>query len=335
MSFFQSPIRKHIKTIIYGEESFSITLFDQEYFGIKKSKSLWPVSISRYQVLGVQLPTNNMPWVADQVAKVYRDYHTHRSHISFQWGIVNEILQFPNHTSTSDDFLKGMRPGRKALEHKLQQETALVPSFRENMPLSTIIIDVTKTDEALLQDMSSETKTHIRKSSNHGMEFCIADASDYENFYEEWITVAGLKWFNTISKSTYLKLMDYLSNNQCGAIFMVKKDGIILGGSIMVYDDTTITYLYGFSNRSPQYRNMGVHKFIKYKVCGRAREHGLQELDLFGWSPTGFPEHSLASVSKFKESLWGKKIERYGNYDIILNPYLYKAFERHHKRKKS
>jgi len=24
--------------------------------------------------LGVQLPSNNMPWVADQVAKVYRDY---------------------------------------------------------------------------------------------------------------------------------------------------------------------------------------------------------------------------------------------------------------------
>gem|GEM_PF-6792651 len=39
-NFFQSPLRKDIKTIVYGEDSFAITLFDKEYFGVKKSKSL-------------------------------------------------------------------------------------------------------------------------------------------------------------------------------------------------------------------------------------------------------------------------------------------------------
>lgn len=31
-NFFQSQIRKDIKTIIYNEEHFTITLFDKEYF---------------------------------------------------------------------------------------------------------------------------------------------------------------------------------------------------------------------------------------------------------------------------------------------------------------
>jgi lipid II:glycine glycyltransferase (peptidoglycan interpeptide bridge formation enzyme) len=32
-------------------------------------------------------------------------------------------------------------------------------------------------------------------------------------------------------------------------------------------------------------------------------------------------------VSAFKESLGGMKIEWYGNYDLVLNPILYKLFK--------
>ncbi len=335
ISFFQSPIRKHIKTIIYGEGSFSITLFDQEYFGTRKVKSLWPVSLSWYQVLWVQLPTNNMPWVADQVKKIHYDYHQTNTNICFQRGIVNEILRFYNVSHRSEDFSRGMRETRLQIQHRLQNETWLVPSFRENMPLATVLIDVTKTDAELLQDMNSGAKSHVRKSQNHNMSFHIAEPSDYERFYEERSKIAWFKWFNTIRKDTYLKLMDYLTANNCGNIFMVEKDGVILWWSIAVYDDSTITYLYGFSNRNPQYKNIGVHQFIKYEMFWRARERWLRWMDLFGWAPTWFEDHPLTSVSKFKESLGGIKVERYGNYDIVLNPFLYKLFQFHHRRKKS
>ena len=334
-NFFQSPLWKHIKTIIYGEESFTIQLFDQEYFGVTKRKSLWLTSVSWYQVLGVQLPSNNMPWVADQVAKVYRDYSWLWSNISFQRWIVNEILRFHNVSHRSLDFARGMRQTRHQIEQRVQHETGLIPSFRENMPLATIMIDVSKSDEELLSEMNSWAKSHVRKSLNHNMIFRVAEPKDYDRFYEEWMKISWLKWFNTISKSTYLKLMDYLTAANCGNIFMVSKDDVILWGSIAVYDDTTITYLYGFSNRDPQYKNIGVHQFIKYHMFGWARERWLRWMDLFGGAPTGFDEHPLSSVSKFKESLWGIKLERYGNYDIVLNPILYKIFKAYHHIRKS
>lgn len=333
-NFFQSPLRKDIKTIVYGEDSFAITLFDKEYFGVKKSKSLWPWSLSWYQVLGVELPTNNIPWVADQVAKVYHDYRQPRNNISFQRGVVNEILRFYNVSHRSPEFAWGMRETRLQLQHWIQQETWLIPSFRENMPLATVLIDVTKSDEELLHDMNSGAKSHVRKSQWHNLTFRTADPKDYERFYEEWIKIAGFKWFHIIPLTTYRALMDYLTSNHCGNIFMVEKDGVILWGSIAVYDQETITYLYGFSNRDPRYKNIWVHQFIKYQMFWRARERGLHRMDLFGGAPTGFDEHPLTSVSKFKESLWWVKLERYGNYDIILNPRLYKAFYFHHRLKK-
>ncbi len=57
-----------------------------------------------------------------------------------------------------------------------------------------------------------------------------------------------------------------------------------------------------------------------------AREYGFKYADLMGGAPTGFPDHPLNGVSKFKESLGGTKIEHFGNFDIPLNPLLYSAF---------
>ncbi len=333
-NFFQSIIRKDIKTIIYNEENFSITLFDKEYFWITKKKTIWPRSLSWFQVLGVELPTNNPAWIKEQVQKIYHDYHTSSSNIFFQRGIVNEILRFYNISHRSSEFWPGMRITRQKIEDRLYHDTGLVTSFRENMPLATIIIDTNKSDETLLKEMNSGAKNHVRKSLNHNIDFRTATPADYDTFYEERYKVSGFKGFNIIAKSTYIKLMDYLTTNNCGNIFIASKDGVILWWSIAVYHGDTITYLYWFSNRDPQYRNIWVHQFIKFQMFQRAREHNIQYMDLFGGAPTWFPEHPLTSVSQFKESLWWTKIERYGNFDIILNDPLYQILKRYYKIKK-
>lgn len=67
----------------------------------------------------------------------------------------------------------------------------------------------------------------------------------------------------------------------------------------------------------------------------RARDNGFQYCDLMGGAPTGFPDHPLTGVSKFKESLGGMKREFYGNYDLVLNPLLYYPFKRFYLFKKS
>lgn len=333
-NFFQSTIRKDIKSIIYHENHFSITLFDKEYFWTTKTKKVWPISLSWFQVLGIEAPINNPERIKQEAQKIYNDYHTSYSNIFFQCGMVNEILRFYNISHRSKEFWPGMKKTREKIENRMRNHTGMIPSFRENMPLSTIIIDTTKSDEVLLKEMNSWAKKHVQKSLHNDIEFRTATPLDYDIFYEERHKVSGLKWFNIIQKETYLRLMDYLTTNKCWNIFIASKDNIILGGSIAVYDENTITYLYGFSNRDPKYRNIGVHQFIKFQMFQRARENNLQYMDLFGWAPTGFPEHPLTSVSQFKESLGGTKVERYWNFDIVLNPTLYEIFKRQHKFKK-
>ena len=216
---------------------------------------------------------------------------------------MNEILTIYNISHRSGDFEAGMRTTRLKLEQWMYTQTGLIPSFRENMPLATVVIDTNKDDQTLLNEMNSGAKSHVRKAINKDIDFHIAAPSEYESFYEERYKVSQMKGFNIIAKSTYIALMSYLTENKCGNIFMASHEGVLLGGSIAVYQGDTLTYLYGFSNRNEQFRNVGVHQFIKYKMFARARENGYQYLDLFGGAPTGFPEHPLTSVSAFKESL--------------------------------
>lgn len=333
-NFFQTQLRKDIKTLVYQEESFSITLFDQEYRWLTKKKNFWPISLSWYQVLGVEIPYQNPQWINEEIKKIQHDFWQSRQDIFFQRGITNELVRVHNVSHRSGQFAPELKHARLALQEQLSIQHDLRPSFRENMPLSTIIIDTTKSDDILLSEMNSGARKHVEKAGKKWIDFCVATPSDYELFYAERLKIAWHKWFNIILYQTFLRLMDYLQANQCGDIFMAKKDGVILWWSIAVYTWDTITYLYGFSNRNREYRNIWVHQFIKFQMFQRAREHNIAYMDLFGWAPTGFPKHPLTSVSAFKESLWGQKIERYGNFDIVFNPLLYKLFEWHHQWKK-
>lgn len=193
INFFQSPLREDIKTIVYGEQSFHITLFDKDYFGIKKEKKVGPLSLSRFQTLGVEVPTHNPKRIREEIKRIKQDYGSTRGNMFFQWGVINEILTIYNISHRSEDFEAGMRTTRLKLEQWIDIQTGLIPSFRENMPLATVVIDTSKDDETLLNEMNSGAKSHVRKAIKKDIDFHIAQPHEYESFYEEWYTVSKMK----------------------------------------------------------------------------------------------------------------------------------------------
>ncbi len=331
--FLQSPLRKNIKTLVYGEEFFETSLFDEPYFWLIKRKSFWPLSVSWLQILGVKLPSDEWQ-IREEIKKIKQDYGKNYGNLFVQLWIINELDCFDNIWPRPDEFWTSQHFQREELQQQLDLQASLVPSFRENMPLSTILIDTKKTDEEFLEGMNSWSANHVRKALKKDIDFHPASTSDYENFYHQRRTISQQKWFSIISKTAFDRLMEYLITNQCGNLFIATKDDIMLWGSIVVYQNNTLTYLYGFSNRHEQFRNLGVHHFMRYKLFSRARDAGFGQVDMFGGAPSGYPDHDLVGVSKFKESLGGQKIDYYGNYDIILNKPLYHLSKGIYQRKK-
>ncbi len=323
-NLYQTKLRRDINEKVYKKPYFVIEIFWKQYFGLIKTKSWWPFKTQWYQVMWVELPDDKI-YVNSEIERIKKEYSKNKSNILFQFGFINEIIRFENVWHRSDEFKNDMRKIRLNIREFICSNFALKVAFRENMPQSNIVYDITKTDEQILSEMNSGCKERVKKAIKKWIYFGIASPDRYDLFYEKRLETAGGKWINIIPKDQYYALIRYLTQNNRWNLFISQIDWELVAWSICIYDEHRIIYLYGFANR--KFGNIWWHHYLKFKIFGRARDNGFTYCDMLWWAPTWFPEHPLNSVSTFKESLWWMKIEWYGSYDLILHPILYKLFE--------
>ena len=321
---YQSKVWQRLQIEIYKKPHGFITLFGKEYFYLIKQKKIWFLTFREFQIMGIEFP-DNWEEVRQELKKVKKYFSKSRTNIFFQFGIINEITSFDNARAREENIVWKVKQMRLHTRSTVQAETPLKLSFKENMPQSTIMIKLDKTDDELLNEMNSGCATRIRKAIKKGTKVRLWTPEDYETFFKKWQTTADGKGFHTVSKKQFDTLLKVIIENKCGNMFISELNGESIAGNICLFHDDTIVYLYGFTDR--KYTNLGGHHYLKYGMFEWARDHGFEYCDLMGGAPTGFPEHPLAWVSKFKESLWGMKREFYGNFDLVLNPLLYYTFK--------
>ena len=275
--------------------------------------------------MGLELPDNNWKMVRRELKKVKKQFGKGWWNIFFQFWIINEITSFDNAWAREQNIVGKVRSMRMRTRKMIKKETGLKVSFKENMPQTTIMINLKKTDEELLKEMNNWCADRVKKAIKKGVLVREGTLDDYETFFEKWQITAWGKWFSTITKSQYDKLIRILTKTKRGNMFVSELDWDIIAWSICLFHEKTIVYLYWFTDR--KYTNLWWHHYLKYGMFEWARDHWFQFCDLMWWAPTWFPDHPLIGVSKFKESLWGMKREFYGNYDLVLNPILYYGFK--------
>lgn len=303
MNFYQSKIRKYINQEIYKKPIFEIEIFWKKYWWIRKDhKKLW-ISFSWFQVLWIKLPEkisgNDLMKELKNIKKQFKS----SKNIFFQFGFINELSQ-PYYEN------------RKKIQKHLEKFN-LKPSLKENMPLATVIIDLTLPEEEIYKKFSKSAKRHINKAIKNNLIFTTASKNDIDDFYDLWNLTAKSKWFNIYSKDTYLQLIEFLRKNNCWNLYLVKKNNTIVAWSIEVNFDNYSYYLYGASNKNTL--KVWWHYFLKWELFKFLKRKWIKKVDLLWVSPLWFENHHLKWVSQFKHSFWGKHIEYWGNYDLPLN----------------
>lgn len=199
-NLYQSQLRKDIQKEVYHNPTFTVDLFGKEYFGTIKVKKIGLWKLNRYQIMGVELPSDK-EYIRSEIAKIKKQFS--KKCFFFQWGITNEIVSFENSLQKSEEFREDMKEVRRGLTTILHNDYGLKSAFRENMPTAGIIYDTTKSDEELLKDMNESCRKRIKKSIAGGMQYAIIDKKDYETFFAKRQKTADAKGFNTISRSQY------------------------------------------------------------------------------------------------------------------------------------
>ena len=191
-NLYQSQLRQDIQTIVYQRPSMKVNIFGKEYFAIVKPKSFGPIKAQWIQIMGVDLP-NDKNYVLSELKRVKKELAQKQTNIMLQLGIVNEMISFENVSHRSEEFQADMKQMRINLQNFLKKHYKFKVAFRENMPMSDIIIDVSKPDDQLLQEMNSGSRQRIKKAIGKQIEFGMASPDQYDLFYQKWKETSGDK----------------------------------------------------------------------------------------------------------------------------------------------
>jgi len=304
MNFYQSKIWRYINEKIYKKPVFELELFWKKYWWIEKKHKKCGIYFSWFQLLWVKFPSNFDEETVEELKKV-KSIFAKWNNIFFQFGFINQL---------DEPFFEN----RKKIEKILFKKYALYPSIRENMPLATIEINLTKPEKDLYKDFSKTAKRYVNKCKKIWLIFTKASESDIGNFYKIWADVAKFKWFHIYDYRTYKDLLDFLDETDKWGLYIIKdKDNNIYAWNIFIIDQCIWVYLYWAVNR--KYAKFGANYYLKWEWFNYFKKIWVKKVDLLWISPSWYKNHHLKWVTQAKKSLWWTIIEYWWNYDLPLN----------------
>jgi len=192
-----------------------------------------------------------------------------------------------------------------------------VKSEQNVQPRHTLILDIRKPDEEILNAMHQKTRYNIRLAEKKGIEV-IVDNGMYKEFLEllkktelrQEIKMFSADYFQKILAVPFVKL------------YLAKYDGKIIAANIMIFWNDTATYLFGASDH--EFRNLMAPHLLQWQAIKDAKAANCWFYDFWGAAPPDAKgqEANWFGFTKFKMGFSpdAELTEYLGTYEKIYNP---------------
>jgi peptidoglycan pentaglycine glycine transferase (the first glycine) len=197
------------------------------------------------------------------------------------------------------------------------------------MPATTLLVDLTKSEEDLLKEMHEKTRYNIRVAERHGVTVRVASGSDaIEAFLKLNDETAARDGFRSMPSDYIRATYDALFATGTARIRLAEKDATVLAASFeMVYGDT-VTYLYGAS--SSKMRNVMAPFALHWDAIRIAKASGHHFYDFHGLNPedmkSPYFKKSWEGITRFKLGWGGERVDYAGTWELPKMPLVYKLF---------
>lgn len=212
----------------------------------------------------------------------------------------------------------------------------LQSSIRPLFTKYNFVIDLTKSEEELLEAMHPKTRYNIRVAQRQGVK--VEERSDKQAFdiYLKlyFATTRRQHYFGHTEK--YHKLLwetlqsgkekEERGNDTLTARLLIAyyKSIPLVAWLLLEYKDT-LYYPYGGS--SEQYKNVMASNLVAWEAIKLGKKLGCKKFDLWGaLGPNPDPQDPWYGFHKFKQGYGGKLVEYVDSFDLVLNYPLYWLF---------
>ena len=201
-------------------------------------------------------------------------------------------------------------------------------------PPDTVVVDLTRDDEAVLAGMHKKTRYNIRLAARKGVEvrrFRGEDAAaQLGRWYELYRQTGERDGIALHPERYYRRFLDAASKGGSDgpsvSLYLAEHDGELLAGIIVVRMGHRATYMYGAS--SDVKRELMPNHLLQWEAMRDARAEGAREFDLFGIPPADDPTHPMHGLWRFKTGFGGEIRHYYGAWDYPYRPLIYGTYRR-------
>ena len=233
---------------------------------------------------------------------------------------------------TGAAFLK-LEPGHNtALSASDLSQAGFRPSPQTIQPPTTIIIDISGDDSAIMRRMNQGTRRKIRKSRAGPVVYREGERRDLQQSSSLMLQTGERNAFGVHSPGYYEAVYD-LFMPRYGALLLAEHDDDLLAAIMVFALGDTAWYLYGASSRAQG--NLYATYGIQWAAIEWAQQRGCRYYDL--WGVPDFDVATLeAQFKSRKDGLWGvygfkrgwggQVTRTLGTWDLAWNPLVYAAY---------
>ncbi len=180
----------------------------------------------------------------------------------------------------------------------------------------TAVMDLTKSDDELLQAMSKKTRQYIRKSAGEKIEVVLAkDNSDIDECLSIYKQTANRAGFDLHDDQYYYDIFNEIGDDS--PVFLAKYEGTVVAFLWPIITPEIAFELYGGMNERGQELRANYH--LKWSVIQAMKQRGIRRYDVNGLLNDG--------VTAFKKGFIPDETLMSGTYDKPLSP-LYVVWSR-------
>jgi lipid II:glycine glycyltransferase (peptidoglycan interpeptide bridge formation enzyme) len=193
-------------------------------------------------------------------------------------------------------------------------------------PISTVLLDIRPDEEPILARMHHKTRYNLKLAFKKGVEVVEAGGEQLPLWYElsqetkerDKITIHALAYYQTL-----FKLANQPNTPQVKLLFAQVGEEKV-AGIIVAFWGKRAYYLYGAS--SNRHRNLMPNHALQWRAIQLARAAGCETYDFCGIPPANDPDEAMFGLYRFKTGFGGEIINRYGCYDVVVQPWLYACY---------
>lgn len=199
-------------------------------------------------------------------------------------------------------------------------------SCTNNLPSSTVFLDLTKDLASIRNAMKSKTRYNTELAIRKGITVTeTGDLNIWYNLYRETALRNGFYLHNIEYFRAVLNIHSKNAQSPAEVMLLVAMNGRQpLAAMFLVISGRRATYLYGASSSAN--RNLMAPYALQWHAIKTAKEKNCTEYDMFGISPRPDPDHPLYGLYRFKTGFGGEVYHTLGCWDYPFNEESYRAY---------